>query len=281
MKTIFVPTDFSKYAHSALKMAGEIAAKTGASVTVHHNVPTLTNWDALSRAERANHPEVLQATEEAKTKIDRLVENLIGPGVAVHPLITHGITADEIVEKARVTEASLILMGSHGVEDDRRFIGSTIQKVIRNSDCPVLNVKTGGHASEITKILFPFSFSEDVERPFRDVLALAREFEATIELLYINTPAKFTSSEAIEDKMKSFARMYPYQNFTIATFDHTDPVQGILEYIQKNPPSLVAMLSHDRKHKAGYLIGMTETVVFHASVPVLSLNERAYKNALV
>ncbi len=281
MKTIFVPTDFSKYAVSALKMAGEIAAKTGASITVHHNVPTLTNWEALSKSDRADHPDVIQNTEEAKTKMDRLVDNLIGPGVIVHSLVTHGITADEIVEKSKLAEASLILMGSHGVEDDRRFIGSTIQKVIRNAECPVLNVKSGAHPASIKKILFPFSFSENVERPFRDVLAIAREFEATIELLYINTPAKFTSAQAIEDKMNSFAKMYPYQEFTIATYDHTDPVQGILEYVQKNPPDMIAMLAHDRKHKAGYLIGMTETVVFHTSVPVMSLNERAYKKALV
>jgi hypothetical protein len=53
----------------------------------------------------------------------------------------------------------LIVIGAHGVgESNNAFIGSTAQKVLRTTSCPVLSVKKDFKPSFIKKILFTSDF---------------------------------------------------------------------------------------------------------------------------
>jgi nucleotide-binding universal stress UspA family protein len=278
MNTVFVPTDFSKSSIGGLALGAVIADETKSPLVLHHNVATLIDWRAQDRNEQFEHPQVLGSTLEAERLLNKLVNDAILNDLVVSKQITHGITADEIVRSARKHDASYIVMGSHGVEDaGRRFIGSTVQKVIRQSTIPVILVKRNTTRRPPRKIVFPFLFNEPVDKPFSEVRSLATQLGATIHLLFVNTPAKFKDTKSIRAEMTRFAEAYPDQNFVMDIYDHTDVVNGIIEHAKDIDADLIAMVSHDRLHQPQYLIGITETVVFHSEIPVLSVNARAFK----
>lgn len=278
MNSVFVPTDFSRSSNGGLALGALIAEKTKSPLTLHHNISALVNWDSKSLEERLEEPQVLGSTVEAERLLAGIMNGGLPDGLVVSKYLTHGVTANEIVESASKLKAGLIVMGSHGIEDaGRNFIGSTVQKVIRLATVPVILAKQRTTQRMPRKIVFPFSFNENIQKPFARVLQLAAQWDATIHLLFVNTPAKFKDTKSIRSEMERFAAAYPEQKFVMEVYDHTDVVTGIIEHARYIDADLIALVSHDRLHQPKYLIGITETVVFHSEIPVLSINSRNYK----
>jgi hypothetical protein len=46
--------------------------------------------------------------------------------------------------------------------------------------------------------------------------------------------------------------------------------QGILHYAKKSKAGMIAMITNLRKKKSEYSLGVTETLLFHTDVPLLS-----------
>ena len=68
-------------------------------------------------------------------------------GVAVDFLVWEGDPGEAIIEAATAESADLIVVGSHGRGTVGRFlIGSVSDHVVRNAQCPVLVVRSGGPA---------------------------------------------------------------------------------------------------------------------------------------
>jgi nucleotide-binding universal stress UspA family protein len=275
MNAVFVPTDFARSSGGGITLGAAIARSTNSALTIHHNVRTLSDWQFQDRDQQFEHPEILGATVEAERLMARLMKDAVPDSLVVNKLITHGITASEIVSNAEKVGAGIIVMGSHGVEDaGRTFIGSTVQKVIRSANLPVILAKQNTSPRVPGKIVFPCKFNEDVQRPFSEIQRWAAQFGATIHLLFVNTPAHFMDSGSIRAKMEEFAAIYTDQDFVMDVYSHTDVVTAILAHSRNIQADMIAMVSHDRLHQPQYLIGITESVAFHSEVPVLSVNAR-------
>ena len=90
---------------------------------------------------------VVQANRAAaRTALDRVVQDLRLPGVAIHPDVAEGIPAEEILRAARDKDVDLIVMGTHGRTGLAHvFMGSIAEKVVRRAPCPVLTVRHPEH----------------------------------------------------------------------------------------------------------------------------------------
>src|SRR5690606_12364856 len=173
-KVILVPTDFSPYATSATHVAARVASKTGASIVLLHNVNTLLKWNAMSKEERQEHPETYGRTVEAEERMKKLLDHSMFDDLNVNSVTTHGVIYEEIVNKAAKMKADLIIMGSHGSESSSKyFIGSNLQKVLREAHCPVLSIKKNIQGKKWKKVVFAASFDEDLSKPFEHVRKIA------------------------------------------------------------------------------------------------------------
>jgi nucleotide-binding universal stress UspA family protein len=281
MKTVLVPTDFSKYANAGVKLASQIAGKTGSPMILLHNVSSMVNWEGLSRLEQSKYQDIQLRTDAGERKLNDIVTQELGNDLDVRTIVTHGITLNEIVSKAEALRAELIVMGSHGDEDpDRTFIGSNVQKVIRYATCPVLATRRGFLNKKVEKIVFASQFDFVVHKPFSEIIKMADALEAKIHLLYINTPAHFKDSPTIKREMNEFCSHYPGHEFVMAVYNQRDTVTGILEYCHEINADMVALITRDRRRAAKYLVGITELLVSQTDIPVLSVNERMYEPVL-
>ncbi|MCK5077400.1 MAG: universal stress protein [Calditrichia bacterium] len=74
-----------------------------------------------------------------KKHLDELVENLKAKGVEADYFLEQGITASKIVEKAKLLQVKMVVIGSHGHGMLMDLIkGSTHEGVLHKANCPVL-----------------------------------------------------------------------------------------------------------------------------------------------
>ena len=136
---ILVAVDFSEESRSALACAAEMAGKFGASLTLVHVVephfgPPDTDVPALT-GEQSDAEEFA----EAKLELSGLAEQMLGQCRVVETAVRGGLAFYEITEAAKALGADLIVVGTHGYTGLKRaLLGSTAEKVVRHSPCPVL-----------------------------------------------------------------------------------------------------------------------------------------------
>ncbi len=274
MNTILVPTDFSPCAANALRVAALIARKSNAEIHLLHSVQTDIDWTHLPVDKRSHYPEILAKLDTAEKHLENEQWKSVLKGLKIHTHLSCGIIYDEIVHFAnKKIKADLIVMGSHGRDEPNEiFIGSNTQKTIRLANCPVLTIKKSFKGRTFKKILFASDFSEKMNEPFRKIQDVATAVSAKIEIVFVHTPNEIRSDEAIQQVIDSFITRYPDIKFSKAIQDNEMPEKGILDYSQLAKPDMISLLTHGNRHVPHYLLGVTETLAYHSSYPVLSMN---------
>jgi nucleotide-binding universal stress UspA family protein len=274
MKTILVPTDFSYCALQALRTAVQIAKTTGADIVLLHNVSTETKWESLPTMRRVDYPETLAKIKSAENKMNLLMTGNLLRQVNVSNVITYGTAYEEIVAKAKKLKVDLILMGSHGDDEatDRYFIGSTVQKVMREATCPVMTVQNNYKPGNWKKLVFATDFFKDTFKPFEKIKRMALDLKAVVYLLYVNRPTDFKDTRTINRLMDHFIARYPEITFKKVIYNHEDSAEGILQFVEDYPMDWIALVTRRHTAKPQYVIGHTETLAFRSEIPVLSVN---------
>ncbi len=160
MKKILVPTDFSKQAENALRVAAQLAKKHDAEIYLLHmlEIP-LHQVDALSG--HSDLPEAVFFMKLAHKHFEEVMSSDYLEGVTVHETVKFHQTFEGIVDTCKENEIDLIVMGSHGASGFKEmFIGSNTEKVVRTSDIPVLVIKNEHHTFEINDFVFASDFKK-------------------------------------------------------------------------------------------------------------------------
>jgi universal stress protein A len=135
-KRILCPIDFDGNSLEALRMARDLASREQASLYVLHVIPP-TNPTVISAPLIAHRSE-----EDARTELREIAKKELG-GVDHHTVLRGGHPAKEILSAEEEVEADLVVMATHGRTGVSHLVlGSVAEKVVRESACPVLTVRT-------------------------------------------------------------------------------------------------------------------------------------------
>jgi len=142
IQAILHPTDFSEASVAAFQLACSLARDHGARLVVAHVLsPPVAVYDAV--------PVLLEPEgyrEERMRSLQRIQP--ADPVLRVEHRLLEGEPAWQILRLARETGCDLIVMGTHGRRGLRRLLmGSVAEKVVRESDVPVLLV-TGDESAK-------------------------------------------------------------------------------------------------------------------------------------
>lgn len=132
-KSVVVPLDFSDFSFAALEQAFEFVESPEAVHAVHV-LPPLSPmepgviWGTIDDESRRDH-----ALEALKSRLE---------GINYHGMtmeIRFGDPARQVARYAEEVRADLIVVPSHGrTGASHVLIGSTAERIVRNSHCPVL-----------------------------------------------------------------------------------------------------------------------------------------------
>ncbi len=271
MKKILVPTDFSKEAENALKVASQIAKMYESEIYLLHllQIP-LTETDAVTST--ADVPEVMFFMKMAHKRFEELIESDYLKGVKVHEIVKPDGSFAGISEISKEHGADLIVMGSHGASGfHEMFVGSNAEKVVRSSDIPVLVIKDEISNFSANDMVFASDFKKDNKETYKQAADIATNLGAKLHLLMVNTPNNFTTTKKAKKRINEFIGDYSFKNYTITIYNDDSVEKGILNFSAEIDADLIGISTHGRQGIAHFFNGsISEDLVNHAKKPVMT-----------
>jgi universal stress protein A len=139
VKSILVPIDFSETSKAALRYAVTLAQDYGADISLIHVVEPEA-YNLLSEIEMASGK--LTFAESATARLTKLAREEVPSSMTVNSKVKIGVPYDEIASAAKILNADMIVIATHGYTGFRHAIlGSTAERVVQHAPCPVLVVR--------------------------------------------------------------------------------------------------------------------------------------------
>lgn len=271
MKKILIPTDFSKHAEYALKVAAQIAKKNNSEIILLHMLE-LPHQGSDAIGSGSDIPEIMFFKNAAIRRLENLMEVDYLKGLKVSEVIQFEKAFEGIMDVSKTNNVDLIVMGSHGASGfQEMFIGSNTEKVVRTSDVPVLVIKKDEGNFNVDKFVFASDFSDEIKKPFEKVVEVANKFDATLNLVMINTPNSFKTTVAAEEIMNNFVSNFKINKLTTHVYNDVNIEKGILNFSKSINADLIGMSTHGRKGLSHFFNGsISEDLVNHAVRPVMT-----------
>jgi nucleotide-binding universal stress UspA family protein len=236
--------------------------------------------------------------------LHRIAERISGaldrPARAV---VLDGEAAGALGEHAHQAGADLVVMTPHGRGPvQRAWLGSVADRLIRSLDIPVLLVPASSAETviadtTISRLLVPLDGSSRAEATLEHAVALARLFDAPIQLVQVVAPAVFDSQPAtagVDEQLtgirKSIAQDYlddvaerlrEQGVAATATAVVGTSVAGTLAALTRpDPTDLVAIATHGRSGVPRLMLGsVADKLIRSADTPVLVCRPRKGRGA--
>ncbi len=155
MKKILVPVDGSNASISAVKKAIDLGRQFNSEIKLlsvvkasEHRAKNENLWSAVDGSAIVNSAELedkleSKYIENSEMLLKQIVTKLDFRGTKVETEVLTGDPFEKIIETAQKGYYDLIVMGNRGFSKIKRFfVGSVTQKVISESPCPVLVIKS-------------------------------------------------------------------------------------------------------------------------------------------
>ena len=269
MQKILVPCDFSDQTDQALTLALDIAHRSGGRVHLLHVVEPPVMHDNLITSSLTFEGTLLsdlgEQSRERFAKLtaqhgdDKLITQTdFGPRVGV---MMNYIPANGI---------DLVVAGTKGASGLKEFfIGSNAEKIVRNASCPVIAVKKKETLASLRDIVFPNAMEDGQEDLVMHVKALQHFLDATLHVVWINTPERFISDDVTQAQLQDFARHHMLKNYSLHIYNDKDEASGVINFTHSIKASMIAMGTHGRHGLQHMLSGsIAEDVVNHVDCPV-------------
>lgn len=271
MKKILVPTDFSKEAENALKVAAQLAKKHDCEIYLLHMLELpLQEVDALST--HSALPEAMFFMKLAHQKFEDMMAKDYLKGIELHEIVKNHQAFNGVIDSCHEHGVDMIIMGSHGASGFKEmFIGSNAEKVVRTSDIPVLVIKNEHENFTVNDFVFASDFKKDNKETYRQAADFAKAFDAKIHLLMVNTANNFATTSEANKRVKDFIKDYDFDNYTINIYNDESVENGILNFSKDINADLIGISTHGRQGIAHFFNGsISEDLVNHANRPVIT-----------
>jgi nucleotide-binding universal stress UspA family protein len=296
IRNILVPIDFSKMSIRAIAAAKRLAQRFDANIHLVH-IYEFYHPSRYMAPTPPLKPFALVSFEQYVTGgLDRRLRTLANkhglPSAQTCHVKSGASPFNGICVLARDLSADLIVISTHGYTGLKHvFLGSTAERVVQHSPCPVLVArqsgrpsKTGG-ASRMNRILAPIDFSDCSLDGLNYAIAFADRVGAKLVLFHAVHLAPYTSGgfaydlscleeaaqKDAEQQMRNFVRMAKFGGVKFETaIAMGPPAEEISTFAQNYDVDLIITSTHGRTGWKHMLIGSTaEHVVRYSRCPVL------------
>ena len=264
IKQMLFATDFSACADRAMGYALSLAGAWKADLSV---VTVLELYPGMDPDYTVNKMYLDHLRAEADRQLVAVQARAKAAGQPVTTRIEVGIPSRALQTVAQMIGADLLVVGTHGRTGlDHVLVGSTAERVVRVSPCPVLAVKAdkdgaGEAATTIERIVVPIDLSTCSLDALEYAVQFAKPLGATITILHAMEPVAygldFSLSHAKEWKEQ---REYLEKRLSVLSAcvtahgiqaDHVLrpglPADSIVSYVSQQGFDLMIMGTHGRR----------------------------------
>ncbi|USD25944.1 universal stress protein [Flagellimonas marinaquae] len=247
MKTILIPTDFSKNALHVLQYAQELYKCERSCFFVLHAFAE----EVYGEYNTANKDGIDKIKEEKKQVVERKLDELIDSVIGEPPNPLHNFETvacfDNLVDGVNdfVDEMNidLVIMGTKGeTSDHKTTFGSYTIEIFKYVKCPVLAVPEGFEYKQPKAILFPTDYLLPYKRRELKLLGdLAGKFKSKVHCLYITDFDELSPRQADNKLFVEETLTKPYLYFETAPIKNKAEV--ILEKIAEKEAGMLVMMN--------------------------------------
>lgn len=264
-KLIVVPWDFTVIAEHALAHAAKISRMVGNEICLLHIVDA-----KIKPAEEAEkNANLLRVAEENGKKYNT--------HIACH--ISKGSIFSAIAEFANDKNASLVVMGTHGMKGMQKLTGSWALKVIVKSKVPFIVVQDPPIDQErYHNIVFPVDFRNENKEKMRMAIFLGKYFESKVHILKsVSTDKNLVKKTDIN---LNFAIKYLIQNnidYEIHEIPKGKLGEQTIDFAVKIKADLIVIMTTKNITLADYVVGAEEQYLIANSskIPVCCVNPKS------
>jgi len=261
-KQIVVPWDFTDIAGYALAHAVKISRMVGNDICLLHIVDS----GIKIKDENAKREQLKQITEDNSKKYN----------VPIVYHISKGSIFSAIAEYANDKEASLVVMGTHGMKGMQKLTGSWALKVIVKSKVPFIVVQSAPVDQErYHNIVFPVDFRGENKEKMKMAIFMGKYFESKVHMLVaISTDKNLSKKTKIN---LNFGVKYLIQNnieYEIHEVPKGNFEQQTLDFAMKINADLILIVTTKNITFADFVVGATEQYLIANSsrIPVCCVN---------
>lgn len=283
MKTIFVPSDFSKNATTALLYAIHLSNLMQARLVVFHCYQVSFN---IIRDAKSEEQMDLLIKKDIETHVQKLQTDITNAykelGINTVPLTTttvvelNPLVVEKTIAVAREHDADVIVMGTHGASGlNKVFFGSNTSAMISKSEIPVLAIPENCSLQKIETIVLA-SDLEDPEDELNRVLPFVSAIDARLDIVHLDYGiAPFDQKE---QRVVKFMEKNPYEKIRLvkqkAVPEHT-LLKQLRKYLDEQKPQWLIMFTKERSFWDKILLrSKTEDMVNFLQLPLLSFKKR-------
>jgi nucleotide-binding universal stress UspA family protein len=142
---ILVPTDLSSLSCEAFVWAALFATKFNAKLLILHVISEEVAKEMVSVGGNPWEEVLEREDREIIHQFSACLDSEFAKITRMETLVAVGVASTKIIEVAKSRNAGMIVMATHGRTGlSHALIGSTAEKVVRLSPCPVFSVKPSG-----------------------------------------------------------------------------------------------------------------------------------------
>lgn len=277
MRSILVPTDFSDCSASAYNYASMLAEKTKATIYLLHVLDIPFPSQSVNGSETATRLDthfMMELMKLTKARMSKVRSGKAFKNAEVHEIIELGSITDKVFSAVKKYRIDMIVMGTHGTGGlQEKFIGTNAEKIVRNSDIPVLSVKYEVKNPKLESIVLATDFSRELDYVLPAVSNIADLLKARLILTKIVTVDKFETSVETESQISEFRKKSKLYNYSANVYYADSKEAGIRLAAERAEADMIALGTHGRNGLSHFFRGsVAEDVVSHASLPVLTIN---------
>lgn len=228
MKTILVPTDFTPVGDNALRYGEFLARYLNAKIVLLHIVD---DQEDVPEAKR----KLLEVAQKYKNDYN----------IEIVPEVRIGSIFEDITNCAAEVEASLVVMGTHGMRGIQKLIGSYAMRVIKDSTIPFVVVQKKPPPPTIKNILVPVDLTAETKIKFSVISEISSVFKTNLKIVY---PLPLNKEEEVRIKANlAFAKRFfsntsnPFEIIPLETSKGF--VEAIIEFAHNNECHLIGAVN--------------------------------------
>jgi nucleotide-binding universal stress UspA family protein len=279
MRTLLVPTDFSKLSKVGLSYAIALAKKSDSRIIVVSVVTEVTGdtqelsnvrkyQENMLATARSDGEKLLKEFKSEAGKVDISFQAIAG-----FPVVT-------VIEKFAVeNNVNMVVMSSKGATGLKKIVmGSNATAVIDNSSVPVLVIPDEASIDSLDKLVYA-SDATDFQNEAKIVAAFATMLGSSMEVVHVVPDAERALKDPSGVTSQKLKEIAAYPNIHLHVLYDDDIPRGLETFISSQQDDFVLITFTHRLTFNEKLFGksVTAKLAYHNRVPLLVVNKSNYK----
>jgi nucleotide-binding universal stress UspA family protein len=270
MNNILVAIDFSKGSVHAFRYALRLAEQLKGNL----NMIWVDNETGIGSG--LSHEGNEYRNEAIKNFNDLIQEHGSGFSGDISYKMRRGKVYQEVANMAKMTEANLIVAGTHGVTGyEQYWIGSNAYRIVSYAPCPVITVRFDYDFDHPVKsILVPVDATPDTIQKVPFAIALAKKLGARLLIAGIFSNVLKSLHKKTEGNIEKVIMLCEDENIEFSRHElyPSDITKELVSFSVENKADLIAIMTEQQRSTAGLLLGpQAQQLVNFSKVPVISI----------